>query len=217
MKNTETNNIQSHSRNTVLCDGFLIPMTDFVLQIDDLRPRDLGQDFSSWNLSKLITIENYAKFLKQPLKLEMFVPCDENGNVLEEPKMRPERNSFDEEDMDYDAQELYDYIKAKEKVLFELKIDNDYKFDISDYKFICNYYVNLENWLKNNDVIYKIKLSQTALDYLDFNSKIKAGQEAIELLKELRGFAPYCTDHRQRVDDILSKVSVDMEVSQNEA
>ena len=54
-------------------------------------------------------------------------------------------------------------------------------------------------------------------DYLDFNSNIKAGQEAIELLKELRGFAPYCTDHRQRVDDILSKVSVDMEVSQNEA
>ena len=45
----------------------------------------------------------------------------------------------------------------------------------------------------------------------------KAGQEAIELLKELRGFAPYCTDHRQRVDDILLKVSVDMEVSQNEA
>ena len=54
-------------------------------------------------------------------------------------------------------------------------------------------------------------------DTKDFNSNIKAGQEAIELLKELRGFAPYCTDHRQRVDDILSKVSVDMEVSQNEA
>ncbi len=120
MKNSETKDIQSHSRNTVLCDGFLIPMSDFVLQIDELRPCDLGQDFSSWNLSKLITIENYAKFLKQPLKLEMFVPCDENGNVLEEPQMRPERNSFDEEDMDYDAQELYDYIKAKEKVLFEL-------------------------------------------------------------------------------------------------
>ena len=56
-----------------------------------------------------------------------------------------------------------------------------------------------------------------SLEFLDFNSNIKAGQEAIELLKELRGFAPYCTDHRQRVDDILSKVSVDMEVSQNEA
>lgn len=120
MKNSETKDIQSHSRNTVLCDGFLIPMSDFVLQIDELRPCDLGQDFSSWNLSKLITIENYAKFIKQPLKLEMFVPCDENGNVLEEPQMRPERNSFDEEDLDYDAQELCDYIKAKEKVLFEL-------------------------------------------------------------------------------------------------
>ena len=28
----------------------------------------------------------YATFLKQPLKLEMFVPCDEDGNVLEKPK-----------------------------------------------------------------------------------------------------------------------------------
>ena len=68
---------------------------------------------------------------------------------------------------------------------------------------------NLETLLDN--------CADKSLDYLDFNSNIKAGQEAIELLKELRGFAPYCTDHRQRVDDILSKVSVDMEVSQNEA
>ena len=120
MENNQRSSSNPHLAKPVLCDGFLIPMSDFVLQIDKLRPCDLGQDFSSWNLSKLITIENYAKFLKQPLKLEMFVPCDENGNVLEEPQMRPERNSFDEEDMDYDAQELYDYIKAKEKVLFEL-------------------------------------------------------------------------------------------------
>lgn len=93
-------------------------MTDFVInkRKELLRHSEYKNDLENYaNI-----IYNYAKFLKQPLKLEMFVPCDENGNVLEEPQMRPVRNSFDEEDMDYDAQELYDYIKAKEKVLFEL-------------------------------------------------------------------------------------------------
>lgn len=157
MKNSEKKDIQSHSRNTMLCDGFLVPMTNFVNNVGNMENYPSHEKALSW-------IYNYATFLRQPLKLEMFVPCDEDGNVLEKPQMRPVRNLFDEEDMDYDAQELYDYIKAKEKVLFELKIDNDYKFDISDYKFICNYYVNLENWLKDNDVLYKIKLSQTVLD-----------------------------------------------------
>src|SRR5690606_19676303 len=53
---------------------------------------------------------NYAQFLKQPLRLEMFVPCDEEGNVLEVPtdttSMR--RN-----------QKIEQYNEAKEKVLFE--------------------------------------------------------------------------------------------------
>ena len=77
-----------------------------------------------------------------------------------------------------------------------------------------------EEYIGSGETIEECKklIDENILEnYLDFNSNIKAGQEAIELLKELRGFAPYCTDHRQRVDDILSKVSVDTEVSQNEA
>lgn len=52
----------------------LISMTSFVLQRDitDIKQRD--------------SIVKYATFLRQPLKLEMFVPCDEDGNVLEKPK-----------------------------------------------------------------------------------------------------------------------------------
>ena len=151
----------------VLCDGFLIPMTDFVLKIDEFLPQDLGQFFDSWRMSQLRLIENYAKFLKQPLKLEMFVPCDENGNVLEEPQMRPERNSFDEEDMDYDAQELYDYIKAKEKVLFEgfefvSRTDETWLFKINgNFPRIVGRKLTIESLRIFKD---KIKLSQTALN-----------------------------------------------------
>ena len=53
------------------------------------------------------TVHNYAKFLKQPLKLEMFVPCDDKENVLITPT---EFNPI------YWSEQ---YKKAKEKVLFE--------------------------------------------------------------------------------------------------
>ena len=52
----------------------LISMVNFVLQQDitDIKQRD--------------SIVKYANFLRQPLKLEMFINCDDDGNVLKEPK-----------------------------------------------------------------------------------------------------------------------------------
>ena len=53
----------------------LISMTDFVLEQCE-------------NNKSCVQFENlcynYANFLKQPLKLEMFVPCDGLGNILKE-------------------------------------------------------------------------------------------------------------------------------------
>lgn len=156
-------NIQTTSAKPVLCDGFLIPMTDFVIEYAP-KFNPFGTDEQ---ILCLDYIHNYAKFLKQPLKLEMFVPCDENGNILEEPQMRPERNSFDEEDMDYDAQELYDYIKAKEKVLFEgfefvSRTDETWLFKINgNFPRIVGKKLTIESLRIFQD---KIKLSQTALN-----------------------------------------------------
>lgn len=56
----------------------LIPMTDFVLSIlNNTSPNNFVKGVES--------IRAYAEFLKQPLALWMFVPCDEDGNVLEQP------------------------------------------------------------------------------------------------------------------------------------
>ena len=63
------------------------------------------------------TRNNFDEFLEQPLKVEMFVPCDEEGNVLEEPKI--EEEYVDEHTTQIFAQYQYDLDKAKEKVLFE--------------------------------------------------------------------------------------------------
>ena len=51
----------------------LISMTDFVISLwdKDITTEDFAQ-----------TTIKYATFLKQPLKLEMFIPCDEDGNIL---------------------------------------------------------------------------------------------------------------------------------------
>lgn len=46
----------------------LLPMTDYVLSSLEYH-----------------TIKDYAELLKQPLKLEMFLPCDDDGNLLGDP------------------------------------------------------------------------------------------------------------------------------------
>ena len=126
---TPKNNFNATIGNTVLCDGFLIPMTDFVLEQlneQNSRTKPMREVFNS--------LEKYAKFLKQPLKLEMFVPCDEDGNVLEEPKI--EEEYVDEHTTQIFAQYQYDLDKAKEKVLFEgFEITDETEFLISKYGF----------------------------------------------------------------------------------
>ena len=57
----------------------------------------------------VLKIDNYAKFLKKPLSLGMFVPFDENGNVLTQC----------EEICACECDKIKNYRKAKEKVIFE--------------------------------------------------------------------------------------------------
>ena len=72
MENNQRSSSNPHLAKPVLCDGLLIPMTDFVLRINEIE-KEIDQFFDSWKMKQLRIIENYAKFLKQPLKLEMFV------------------------------------------------------------------------------------------------------------------------------------------------
>lgn len=64
----------------------LIPLSDFVLEqeneLENILTERLPILKTTSALSKII---DYAKFLKQPLTLGMFVPTDEDGNVLKQP------------------------------------------------------------------------------------------------------------------------------------
>jgi len=121
----------------------LISMTDFVL--DTKQNLEIGKDFVE-------VICNYANFLKQPLKLEYFIACDEDGNVLNDSEWKQyegRTKGFDEI--------IQKHQQAKEKVLFEgFGIDyynttksfliNYNNNIIGHYKSLPNYFVwNAEN------------------------------------------------------------------------
>ena len=173
MENTNKNDFNATIGNIVLCDGFLIPMTDFVNNVGNM------ENYPSHEKA-LSLIYNYSTFLNQPLKLEMFVPCDEYDNVLETPK---EPNIFwndDEQDSQIWAEYQYildKYKQVKEKVLFE-------GFDVYDYKLQTFFYqqnkkklsydkkaqrfVTIENLLKNVEdlllINFQFKITQSALN-----------------------------------------------------
>ena len=104
----------------------LITMTDFVLnQEQKLNESHLIAE------PAIDSIFNYAKFLKQPLTLGMFMPCDEEGNVLKEPYEVYDDET--EEFIDY----MVDFHEAKDKVLFKTDIDlSTAKFHVSQNRII---------------------------------------------------------------------------------
>ena len=82
----------------------------------------------------VLKIHNYAIFLKQKIKLEMFVPCGKSGNFLEYPTTISISDSFRFE------KAIHNYLEAKEKVLFEgfyVKNDDDGKLCLfhKDYEW----------------------------------------------------------------------------------
>ncbi len=101
----------------------LMPMTDFVLQ---------QHKESETNGQYIRTTFKYANFLKRPLTLGMFVPCDLEGNVLKNPNNQPNTSFTSEKhyengqietfyDEDYFNECLIEYQQAKERVLFKLE------------------------------------------------------------------------------------------------
>jgi len=141
----------------------LISMTDFVLELE--TNEHWAQDYTK--------CVKYANFLKQPLTLGMFVPCDEDGNFLEEPK---EKNYSKENNLF--AYDLFEYQQAKERVLFEgFEVKTKTAFN-NGYNFICDnieifypfWYNPVTKWELSKGlktvkdlIIFQPKLTETAI------------------------------------------------------
>ena len=111
----------------------LISMTDFVLEQDEKR---VGmRDYCN-------LIVNYANFLKKPLELWMFIPCDKDGNVLEEP---------DEFSSYYDD---IKYQETKERCLFQ-----DHDLDLET----INHHIKLGRTVEYFASFETLQLTKTTL------------------------------------------------------
>ena len=118
----------------------LISMVDFCLEQRKTHTGDF-EDYCD-------LICRYAKFLKQPLMLGMFVPCDLSGNVLEEKK--PFQDKY------------YEYQEARERCLFKgFEMDNSFVTHKSHNSFFypisCLHEQTIEDLVK-----YNLELTTTA-------------------------------------------------------
>lgn len=113
----------------------LISMTDFVLE--------QNSNIDETNIKILQNIVDYALFIKQPLTLGMFVPCDLEGNFLEEP-------IFDELLPMNEMDAIYaEYQEAKERVLFdgwELVFNGRWGAEIAKNKKTGRCQFNIKNY-----------------------------------------------------------------------
>ena len=127
MKDTTTETFKHGIANPMLCDGFLIPMTDFVLEQlneQNSRTKPMRDVFNS--------LEKYAKFLKQPLKLEMFVPLDDKGRICHEVIIDDEDDLNSERFKKHYETENKEFENACLKMLFE----PNFEVKSSDYNVI---------------------------------------------------------------------------------
>ena len=106
----------------------------------------------------------HAKFLQQIPTLGMFVPCDEEGNVLEEPDSIGVGNEF------YYERALDQYQQAEQRVIFE-----GWLIQYKDNLQIVVSAQNMDNIYFNIDgtILYKSKLIKTIEDLVPYNLILK--------------------------------------------
>lgn len=142
----------------------LISMTDFVLQRaeESILPLTVMETFK--NGAKITNqIFNYANFLNKKLELGMFIPCDDDGDILEKPN---------NETLHF-AEKTIEYKNAKEKCLFYGfnfggEINNVFVIKYSELRLL---YLTKDkifvNHMRIESLVYQdLTLSETAIKQL---------------------------------------------------
>ena len=107
---------------------------------------------------------NYDNFLKQPLNLGMFVPCDEDVNVYAYEYEEPIQEDYWSENgtvysgelFKHDLNRYMKYKKAKEKVLFE-------GIPIAQAKWLVKTFSTIESLSDISNTITPIYLTESAI------------------------------------------------------
>lgn len=151
----------------------LIKCSDYVIEQSGCFPD--GGDIGTQIAVKLDKVEAYAKFLKRPLELGMFIPTDKEGNVLE----------YKDINHCQDIKEWAKYQEAKDRVLFKGFEVLDFKetfssgligvgFMIADNNPFCvfwkskylDWYLSKGIYTIEDLVTYKLELTESAVKQL---------------------------------------------------
>lgn len=148
----------------------LISMTDFVLEQSEILHKE--QKNRNFNLGMLDFATNsikYARFLKQPLELWMFVPCKLVGNEfanwqpMQEPESLKGYYETNSEGMKQESILRQEYQQAKERCLFKIysfeeECDDFWYFAINELTLIgIDKVGTIEDLVK-----YNLQLTQAA-------------------------------------------------------
>ena len=142
----------------------LISMTKYTLQKSEKSLND-----TDW----MIRIVKYAKFLTQPLEPWMFVPCDNENNVLKSPNNYFLDSPIKEDSKQYQESKLVkEYKKAEDKVLFKgfkvhpwIHSENSTKTISFDRIIHVFWYSNKLGWVLSNGV-------KTVEDFIKYNLEL---------------------------------------------
>lgn len=141
----------------------LIGITDFVLE---------ENRFKEDSDTAIFKTTNYTKFLKQPLELWMFIPCDEDGNVLEEPietiggvEMYVKRYQQAKKRCLFEGWN-YNIAKFSDNPFIELRDENNnylaYDVDDKNFQYAEELFTDSENKNIEDIVKYNLQLTSTA-------------------------------------------------------
>lgn len=132
----------------------LISMTSFIEEQEKFILATEHGSVKDWDRVYVQRTISYCRFLRQPLTLGMFVPVDEDGNVLKEITEPNKSDYWSDNDTVFSAElyrnnldEFKNYQKAKEKVLFE-------GFSLGEYSNRTQYIRQLSKYIIINGIIY---------------------------------------------------------------
>lgn len=146
----------------------LIPMTTFV--VEQPTTYEWGAIIPQYRLYQ--NILKYAQFLKQPLALWMFIPCDSNGKLYD--MLEVEKWKEHSHYSTHYKEELEFFEQAKSRVLFEgfeIELSKSRigfylpEYNCIDYSIVQNNFSSPSKWLTTIEdlIIYSgLTLTETA-------------------------------------------------------
>lgn len=157
----------------------LIPLSNYITDLREnsiVSPFEDDEEVLGYDKQALELIYNYTYFLKQPLELRMFMPCDNEGKPFKGAPLSP---APDAEWIRWEN-EREEFLKAKEKVLFAGFIKSIYGFNDRNFELESNN-VQIGYW-KDIPGYWTINFKSVE-DLANANTEIELTDSVIQKLK----------------------------------